>query len=191
MKYKFSLVLTLGLFALNIPHALAQWQTGIEKEIQPGEYMTFLGERDGWRFWVGQNKYSTTCFAIKNNLDGDYPEPFAADYFYGDDAYAVIRYDDTSLEYNIPPSWDIATRHKASVRDEYRFEGEKFMRSFYSEKEQSFETLDGKVIEYSKFGYEYPNIKVGAFSAEGKVDFTGAANAAQSVKDCMTERAHQ
>lgn len=189
MKHKFWVAVTLGLVALSAPQALAQWQTGVEKEIRPGEYMTFLGEEDGWRFWTGQNKFSTTCFAIKNNLDGDYPEPFAADYFSGDDAYAVIRYDDTSLEYNIPPFWDITTRHKASVRNEYRFEGEKFMRSFYSEKEQSFEALDGKIIEYSKFGYEYPNIKVGAFSAEGKVDFTGAANAARSVKDCMIERA--
>lgn len=191
MKYKAWVILVSGMIASSTPQALAQPQTGVEKEIRPGEYMTFLGEQDGWRIWAGQNRFSTTCFAIKNSLNGDYPEPFSADYFSGDDPYAVIRYDDTSSKYNIPLSWDISTRHKASVRNEYRFEGEKFMRSFYSDQERSFEILDGKIVEYNKFGYEHPNIKVGAFSAEGKIDFTGAANAAKSVKECIAERTTQ
>ena len=174
---------------LSLPlTALAEWVVGQESEIRPGEYVTYLGEQDGWHLRVGENQYDLQCSAVKPIAGQPAPEPFAATYFTSETPFALIRYSDKQAEYDMLQTWEVFTRHRASVSNEYRFSGERFMRSFDPIEQESLEEIDGKIVEFKKFGYEHPNIRVGAFSAEGAIDFKSAAAVGALTKSCVRER---
>lgn len=178
----------LAMFAGLTLNAFADWTEGEEVEVRPGEYITYLGEQDGWQLWAGADQYDLQCSAVKAVVGQLAPEPFSATYFSSETPFALIRYSDKQAEYDMPQTWQIFTRHRASVSNEYRIAGERFMRSFNTINQESIKEIDGKTVEFKKFGYEHPNIRVGSFVAEGQVDFTGAEAVTALTKSCVLER---
>lgn len=180
-RLKLALLAALSAFAL-VGSAHAQ-SVGVEREVQPGIYLTLVEIKDGWRLWRYDTSTLTYCHAVKPSVGKRSPMPLGTGFYSGSYPYFEIRTDPAGRA-----SWSMGGRFPGFSIMRWRQEGERFFKTAHSRETNDPTGLDGKVLDAVVTTWEDEILRYNETDVRGKFDLTSMADMQAKVVACRKDK---